>query len=221
MSTAKNLVGDRFGRVVVLERAGADKHNRALWLCQCDCGNTCIVATNRLTNGTTKSCGCYAKELFQENSKKPVHGMYKSRPFSIWHSMKQRCLNPNCEQFEYYGGKGVKVCEKWMTFTGFWEDMKNGYSDELTLDRIDGNGNYERSNCRWATRQEQSENKSSNVCLTIDGITAVFKRHCERYGINYSTAYNRVYKHGYSYEDAIKIPTKSKFASREIHPKGD
>ena len=151
-----------------------------------------------------------------------VHGMYKTRPFSIWHNMKQRCLNPNCEAFAYYGGKGVSVCNKWLEFSGFWEDMRDGYSEDLTLDRIDGNGNYELGNCRWATKQTQSENTSSNIWLTIDGITDVFKKHCERYGINYSTAVHRVHRHGYTYEEAVTIPVKSKFANyRESHTKED
>lgn len=210
MAKIKDITGQRFGRLVAIKRCGKNSCGQSLWEYQCDCGKTIVtVARNSL-----KSCGCLNRELFEQNKRKPVHGMYKTRQFSIWHSMKQRCLNPNKSSYKYYGGRGINVCDKWLTFEGFWEDMQLDYSDELTIDRIDVNGNYEPSNCRWATNEEQASNKSTNIILTIDGLTKTFKQHCKSHGINYSTAINRVARHGYTYEDAVKIPTKEKYASK-------
>jgi hypothetical protein len=140
--------------------------------------------------------------------------MCKTRQYGIWHSMKQRCLNPNQEHYSCYGGRGITICDKWLTFKGFWDDMQDGYLDTLTIDRIDNNGNYEKTNCRWATQREQHSNKRTNIIITINGVTQTFKQHCESHGINYSTAINRVARHGYNYIDAVLTPTKSKFAPK-------
>lgn len=214
MGKIKDLTGQKFGRLTVIKRVGKNKDNGALWICLCECGNSITAVSSRLLNGTCQSCGCLRLELFKVNKRKPVHGMYKTRQFSIWHSMKQRCLNPNNNHYSFYGGRGITVCDKWLTFGGFWEDMQEGYADNLTIDRIDVNGNYEKSNCRWATIKEQASNRRTNIIITINNVTQTFKEHCEKYGINYSTAFNRVARHGYTYEDAVLTPVKTKYSSK-------
>jgi len=153
----KDLIGQRFGRLKVVEFLGVIKGN-AHWRCECVCGKKAIAYTNKLTQGNTKSCGC----LFWDNVKvsAKTHGMRYSRPYRIWRNMRSRCENPRFHKYPRYGGRGIMVCGRWLRFENFWEDMKKGYSDDLSIDRINNDGNYEPGNCRWATAKEQANNKS-------------------------------------------------------------
>lgn len=158
MTRHKPLEGKRFGRLLVIERCGRDKHNRALWKCICDCGNATIVASPNLINGYTKSCGCLFRELNQgltvDNNGK------RKRIYDIWAGMKQRCLNHNHKNYHHYGYRGIAVCEEWMSFINFYRwALKSGYRNDLTLDRIDNNKGYEPNNCRWVSQQVQAINR--------------------------------------------------------------
>lgn len=148
-----DLTGKRFGKLVVLERV--KRSRKTEWRCKCDCGNETIVQAANLKNGHIRSCGCMISE---SNTK---HGKWNTRIYRIYHSMKQRCNNPNSAHYEYYGGRGIKVCSEWQDdFQTFYDwAMSHGYSDDLSIDRIDVNGNYEPSNCRWATKTTQSFNR--------------------------------------------------------------
>jgi len=155
----KDLTGKRYGKLTVLKYVGKDKNRHSLWLCKCDCGVEKTISSTALQAGQ-KSCGCEgARTTLSQRMTK--HGMYKSRIYDIWHCMKDRCYREGNSKYYLYGGRGIRVCDEWKNdFVPFYEwAMSNGYKDDLTLDRIDSDGNYEPSNCRWATVTEQNRNR--------------------------------------------------------------
>ena len=157
--TIADRTGQRFGMLTVLERQGVDKHKISQWLCLCDCGNTSVASISNLRNGNTKSCGCYGKKRRLDGSVK--HGLSGTRLHRIWKAMHTRCYNKKFVAYKYYGGRGINICDEWKTdFKEFhgWS-MANGYAENLTIDRIDSNGNYCPENCRWVTMAEQNKNK--------------------------------------------------------------
>ena len=155
-----DLTNRRFGKLTAIR---PQRTNTGLcgWLCRCDCGKETVVRTTALTSGHTKSCGCYAKHLRENGVPHTTHGNKHSRLYRIWCGMKSRCCNPNVPFYKYYGGKGIAVCEEWQNdFQSFFGwSMANGYEDHLTIDRIDNDGNYEPSNCRWVSVAVQNRNK--------------------------------------------------------------
>ena len=161
----KDLTNKQFNRLTVIECVGKNKYNRALWLCKCACGNTKIIDSNCLLKGTTKSCGCLNSEKQHEKgiaANRTTHGLRNHRLYRIWKAIKNRCYNKNSVDYQkWYGARGITVCEEWRNnFLAFYTwAMNNGYKDNLTIDRINVNGNYEPNNCRWATYLEQAHNK--------------------------------------------------------------
>lgn len=201
----ENLIGKKFGYLTIIEDAGKTKKSERLWLCRCDCGNTKITRETRLKAGSCKSCGCYQKKKVAEANLK--HGGSKSKLYRVWASMIQRCDNPKATVYKYYGAIGISVCDEWHDFSNFrrWS-CENGYDENLTIDRIDVNGNYEPSNCRWVGFDVQSNNKRNSHYVTINGETKTISEWCQIYGINDSTVRSRLF-YGWNEVDAITTRT--------------
>ena len=190
-----DLTGGKFGRWTVLEKTGK-KHNKISYLCKCECGTVRVVTADTLINGRSLSCGCFQKEVVSR--RETTHGMTGKRIYNIYHNMKNRCYNPNDDRYKDYGGRGIRICDEWLGKHGFenfveWS-MVNGYAENLTIDRVNVNGNYEPSNCRWATNAEQSNNKRTCVYFTFFGITKNLKEWCNCIGENYKKMYGRYYR---------------------------
>lgn len=198
-----SLIGERFGKLLVVNRAERES-KYVFYECLCDCGNMVVVNSCNLLNGSTQSCGCLARKVRVEVH--VTHGDSKTRLYKIWKGMHYRCNPCRKEQEPNYAGRGISVCDDWKDYKNFraWA-LQNGYDDWLTIDRIDVNGNYEPSNCRWANAVTQCRNKRENL-KTRDGVT--LKEMAEKTGIKYHTIYQRIYKLGWSVEDAVSAPYK-------------
>lgn len=170
-SKIKDLTGQQFGKLTVLGLDHMDDHGTSYWTCKCECGNTKVIARTSLVRGTTVSCGCYAREQSSKRSYK--HGGHSSLLYSIWQAMKHRCYTPTASGYDNYGGRGITVCSEWRDNFVCFRDwaVQAGYSEEsgLTLDRIDVDGNYEPSNCRWVTMRTQNNNKTTNRIIEYKG----------------------------------------------------
>lgn len=191
------MIGQRFGKLVVLDVAESNSRQRK-WRCQCDCGKITTPFGFLLKSGKSKSCGCVAAQKSKDRWKNPTpemrakmgrhaitHNMSKHKAFRAWTDMKTRCLNPKSKWFKSYGARGIKICQEWInSFEIFWADMGGSWFDGATIGRIDNDGNYEPSNARWETRSQQQRNKSNTRFIeTLNGLMPI-KEASETYGIS-------------------------------------
>lgn len=211
MGSLIDLTGQRFGRLVVIRRADppVDNYGAARWHCRCDCGNETDVAGYSLRRENTASCGCLRKELAMVA--RTIHGKANSRLYHIWNSMHVRCENPHHQHYDYYGGRGITVCEEWHDFANFmqWAE-RTGYREDLTLDRIDSNEGYNPVNCRWATMHEQARNRRNNANITYHGVTRCLSDWAATFGINVVTLWMRIFRNGWDVERAFTTPVRQK-----------
>lgn len=206
MSRLKDLTGMRFNRLIVLKR-DETKKNRVYWICKCDCGSIKSIMSKHLISGKVKSCGCLHIESIKKSNKK--HGMCKTRIYRIWTNIKYGCYNPNFNGYKYYGGRGIEMCSEWKhDFNAFYRwSIRHGYTNTLSIDRINVNGDYNPSNCRWVTVKEQQNNKRNNHTLTYNNKTHTLSEWAEITGLTPNCIFHRV-ERGWTPEQILTTPTK-------------
>ena len=188
-----DLIGRRFAKLVVLKEHPERGNGHVQWECICDCGTKSIVQGVHLVSGHTQTCGCSRMKHLQTVN--VTHGMSKTGLYHIWSSMKSRCYYKKNVSFYRYGRRGISVCREWEKFENFYEwAINNGYKPGLSIDRIDNNGNYEPSNCKWSTIIEQANNMSSNKKMEHNGKTKTIAEWCRVYGMKRDFAYRRAKK---------------------------
>ena len=209
MSKPIDLSGNRYGRLVVICRTDKKDTNnsRSYWECVCDCGNKTIVHRTNLVSGRTTSCGCLHREIAKDQATK--HNCTGTRLYRIWDGLRNRCNNPKHPNYNNYGGRGISVCSEWDDFENFskWS-MANGYRDDLTIDRVDNDGNYEPSNCRWATKKVQANNTRKTIKITYNGDTKTLSEWAEIVGIRREYLWRRIYKRNWPIAKALTTPLK-------------
>lgn len=204
--------GLRFGRWVVLKRDSAKASNGgAVFLCRCDCGTEKIVVGDKLRRGTSQSCGCLRNEMSAE--RESTHRLTKHRLYPVWQGMMARCTRPHNPAYPDYGGRGIRVCARWGDVRAFIADNEAAATPGTTMDRIDNDGDYDPGNVRWATRQEQSRNRRSNVLLTHDGRTMTLTEWALEIGVKPRTLWKRI-NDGWGVERALSTPTRTAHLSR-------
>jgi hypothetical protein len=202
--TKQDLTGKCFGRLTVL---GHVKEEQTRCICKCDCGSPVkTVAARLLLLGESTSCGCYRLEMATKANTK--HGKSSSRAYRIWLAMMGRCNNTNSTAYSNYGGRGIKVCKKWESFENFYADMSEPSTD-ATIERIDNDGEYSKTNCRWATRAEQVRNRRNNVWIEFNGKNQLLADWARETGMPAVTLRYRI-KAGWSIEKALTTPGQSK-----------
>ena len=209
----KDITGKRFGRLVAQKYAYTDQgHRTAVWLCKCDCGKNVYVRSDSL-NGGTKSCGCLQKEKVSVSGaiSNLKHGKYKHRLYNIHQGIKARCFKPACPAYKNYGGRGITMCDEWKKyFMSFYQwAVQNGYKDNLTIDRINNDGDYCPDNCRWVDHKTQGRNTRANHLLTYNGETHCLKEWAEKIGIRYYHIWWRM-QHNWPIEKVLSKSTRRK-----------
>lgn len=194
-----DIVGKRFGKLIAIKLVQDGDANHRKYLCSCDCGKTKVVSEDNLKRGHTKTCGC---------RNKGTYGLSRTRIYSIWLGMINRCENNNMKNYCYYGGRGISVCKEWHNFQNFkeWSEM-NGYKENLTIDRINNDGNYEPNNCRWITSQKQANNRRNSKTFTVNGKTHTIIEWAKIKKINVGTLRSRIWCRKWEPERAILTPS--------------
>lgn len=206
MAKCKDLTGIRYGRLTVVRRVENAKGGSSRWLCRCDCGEERIHTAGTLNYGVVLSCGCLGKEARLRSNMS--HGGSKTKLYRVWNSMKDRCFRETCSGFKHYGGRGISVCAEWLDYQTFHDwAMSSGYKEGLSIDRIDVNGNYAPSNCRWVSKKVQANNTTANRVLCHNGESHTMSEWSKILGIGYSTLAKRL-QDGWSVERAFTEPVR-------------
>jgi hypothetical protein len=198
-----DLTGQKFGRLTVIELAGKNKYKANMWNCLCECGNHSLITTSSLRDGNNRSCGCLKREKLIEKNRK--HGMRRTRECEIWYGIIKRCENKKDKEYKNYGGRGIKISEKWRNdFMEFYKDIGPMPSSKHSIDRIDVNGDYEPSNCRWATSSEQARNRRTPKSNTtgVKGIREIRNKWAVKIKINKKEIWLGTFK---TLEEAIQV----------------
>ena len=199
----RDISGQRFGKLVVIahERTGRE----AMWRVRCDCGGEMVARGTRLREGTTVDCGCGVHDRRSNSTKR--HGMTETRTWRVWKGMLSRATNQNDKDWMRYGGRGITVCDEWRTFEGFFASMGE-CPPNLTLERVDVNGNYCPENCVWATQKQQQRNRRNNRRVEYRGRLVPLSQACEEAGagVDWHKARNRMLKCGWSVQRAVEVP---------------
>jgi hypothetical protein len=201
--SAIDMTGTRWGRLTVIERAATSDPKRAWWRCKCDCGEEAVLLGRRLRSGMTRSCGCLGRYAIGDRTR--THGRSRTPEYDVWCGLLKRCQNPNAYNFSFYGGRGVNVCERWQKFENFLEDMGKRPSRKHTVERLDPEGDYEPSNCRWASILEQANNRRNTRRIIYRGREMALCDAVRAAGsvVHYETAWGRINKFGWTVEDAL------------------
>lgn len=200
-----NLVGQRFGRLIVLSEELRDKWNHRRWKCQCDCGQTVIAGQSNLRKGNTQSCGCRAHEIQVANH--TTHGLRSHKLYGTWCGMRHRCHCPEDPRYSDYGGRGIIVCPAWEDFGLFVADMGSTYKPGFSIDRIDNNGPYCPFNCRWANQIQQTNNARSNHRLTYYNETHTIAEWSRLLSVPYYVITNRL-RMGWTIDRTLNQPVR-------------
>lgn len=203
-SRAPLSAGQRFGRLTLVEKAQERRYNETWWVCRCDCGQAITARQLFLKRGNTRSCGCIRKEQCRERTQ--THGMTNTPEYHVWCGMKKRCNDPKDSHYHRYGGRGIRVCERWArSFEHFIADMGRRPTWRHSLDRIDGDGDYAPENCRWATPKQQGSRTSRVQHLTVDGVTRNLSEWAEQVGGTRTIIRKRLAR-GWSLKRAVSEP---------------
>ncbi len=194
----QDLRGMRFNRLVIWSYAGKNPQGNSLWDCRCDCGRKAeAVIGSNVKNGSIVSCGCYRRERTAVMGRaQRKHGMWDSPEYGAWQQMRRRCYNPRCHAYLDYGGRGIRMCDRWRhSFENFLADMGTRPTPKHSIDRIDNDGNYSPENCRWATRTQQLRNTRASRRLTFDGVTKTVAEWVEETGLTRAAV---LYRHSHN-----------------------
>ena len=217
MGVFQDITGKKYNMLTVIEKIDNNPKGVIMWKCLCDCGNETIVRGGNLKSGMVKSCGC-----LRHKSKTVTHGKSKTKLYHIWNGMKNRCYNKNSKSYKNYGGRGISICSDWLSFESFskWAN-ENGYSDGLTIERIDNDGNYCPDNCTWITKGEQAQNRRMCRKITYNGKTQTLMQWCHELNVDYSLVHNRINKLNWDFEKAIFTPCNVEKRNKKSRKMGD
>ena len=196
-----DITNQKFHRLTAIRFSSMSDNYGQLWVFRCDCGNEKIISVHDAKRGHTKSCGCYNRE------KNTTHGRSSHPMFVIWKTIRARCYNEKSKDYDRYGGRGITMCDEWKdSFERFYSDMGDRPSKEYSIDRIDNEGIYSLSNCRWSTNKEQGRNKRNTIFVEHNGERRALIEVCEELSLNYGSVANRIRRLGWSSEKALSIP---------------